>query len=176
MPPTQHRRRRLQFTLRGMLLLMLVVSVVLAILAKGAERQRRAVAAILATGGRVIYDDHAAERATLPAVLDERTSGPKSAPWLRQLIGDDYFRNVVDVTFGGEATDESLSVCRDLPKLQRVTLSVCKNVTDRGLSQLHDHTELKEIHVFFTYGVTETALTAFKTANPGIVVRHMNTW
>lgn len=164
-------RRWLQFTLRGLLVLMVLVSLAIAPLAWRAERQRRAVAVILATDGAVMYADEETA-ASMPLV----PPSPPGPAWLRRCIGDDYFRTVVSATFGRGATDESLAVCRDLPSLKHITIHLCPEISDAGMEHLHSMPELESVHVFFSTGVTEHGKSALVAANPEVSVILMNQW
>lgn len=85
------RRRWLQFSLRGFLIMLTAFAVWLGVVAHRAREQREAVEAIRALGGYVLYEgeDRFGEEA--------EQAGPA---WLRKIIGDDYFYNVAGVGFG----------------------------------------------------------------------------
>jgi hypothetical protein len=81
------RLRRLTLSLRVMMLLVLVVACWLGSISNKARRQRGAVEAIKQYGGYVQYDWE------MSVVRPPTPPGPK---WLRSLIGDDYFQEVID--------------------------------------------------------------------------------
>jgi Leucine-rich repeat (LRR) protein len=86
------KRRFFQFSLRSLLVVMLVVCVTLAWKVEKAKKQREAVAWVQESGGSVSYDyefDDARKRVPNP-----QPPGPK---WLRELVGIDYFDDVVQV-------------------------------------------------------------------------------
>ena len=100
------RHRRFQYSLRTLLLLVLVWSIScswLAVRMQQAQRQREVVEAIKRTGGQVWYD----------------TEGEPGVPWLRRLFerlfGEDFFKTVVRA----EASDEQW-------KQLRLALPNCK--------------------------------------------------
>ena len=92
------RHRWLQFSLRTLLLSVLVAGFGLGWLAselKQASVQRQAVLALRRLGGQVVYD-----RQQDPAPVPE---------WLRERLGDDMFGNVTEVVcYGSQVTDEGL--------------------------------------------------------------------
>jgi len=91
-------RRRFQFSFRSLLLFVVVVSAPLGWFAwemGKARRQREAVEAIGKAGGEVYFDCQRDEwRGRI------RGGAPTTPAWLRKLLGDDFFRNVVLVNGG----------------------------------------------------------------------------
>lgn len=101
------RRRWLQFSLRTAFVLLTIGCIWLGILAERARQQREAVEAIEALGGSVTYDfqivgvpydgnpdpPHTVNRIFRP------DADPPGPIWLRRLIGDEFFQEVVAVTF-----------------------------------------------------------------------------
>ncbi len=79
------RRRWLQFSIVSLLVAMSLVAVVARFLLPTAL-QRRAVAELENLGATVFFDYDAAAG-----------NEPPGPPWLRRLIGDDYFRRVTGV-------------------------------------------------------------------------------
>lgn len=75
------RRPWLRYSLRGLFLVTTVLCVYLALLFNHARLQRRAVEAILASGGVVIFDYHFQQ--------NKKDADPPGPGWLRRLIGDE---------------------------------------------------------------------------------------
>jgi len=76
-------------TLRTMLVLVAVLSVLLAWNMNQVRQQRKALARVRELGGAVVYDYQYHYVSTKPIIEnDARPPGPR---WLRDLIGDDYF-------------------------------------------------------------------------------------
>ena len=82
------KRRRFRYSLRGLMLLILVLCIGLGVWAEKARRQRSAVAAILSSGGDAAYDY---EMVNGDYQADRHPSEPK---WLLRLSGIDFFHNV----------------------------------------------------------------------------------
>ena len=111
-------RRRFQYSLRTLLLFVLLVNIVMAWFGanwRAAGQQRDAVAAIKALGGSVRYDyvppgtvtgpttspfaapPGAVSPLAVPALAATAPTVPPGPAWARRLLGDDFFANVVDV-------------------------------------------------------------------------------
>ena len=103
--PTTTRRRRTFFavSVRGLLLLILVIGCGLGWIARvvrTGQAQRSAVAAIYQAGGWVVYDTE----------WDDRPNAsiwkPRWPRWLVDQIGVDYFGNVVFINLHDRGTDQ----------------------------------------------------------------------
>ncbi len=142
--PRKHSRRWRQFSIRTLLLLVVVASIAcswFAVRTKVAKRQRAAVAAIEAGGGYVAYDyeydgeGYAKKGAKLP--------GPA---WLRNRLGIDFFADVVAVMClretGREAVAKHLG---DFPKLRSLDLASMESVTDSDLAAIDKLRHLERI-------------------------------
>jgi hypothetical protein len=117
----RRKRRWLQFGLATLLGLVTLVAIVLGFIVNPTERQRRAVAFVERMGGSVRYDDEAKTRA--PA-------------WLRNSVGEDFFRSVISVGLGGtRVSDEGLVHLNGLTELQSLEMDGTQ-VSDAGLAEL----------------------------------------
>ncbi len=101
-------RRRFQYSLRSLLLFMVLANVFMAWLCplwRAARQQREAVAAIHAVGAVVVYDYEAEHTAKWWASATVKWSAPvpPGPAWARKLLGDDLFTNVVEVGYDGWA-------------------------------------------------------------------------
>src|SRR4051794_33754944 len=111
-------RRWLQFSVRTLVIVTLLLSVGLGIVANRARRQREAVSAISRVGGTVSYDYQKAEKR--PNAFDPRKL-PPGPEWLRLLIGPEFFQDVVMVDLKGKPiTDQLLKELRKLSKLENL--------------------------------------------------------
>ena len=157
----QPRRHWFRYSLRTLLLAMVVISLALGWFTarmKKAKRQKAAVSAIVSLSGLVVFDDQP----------DDLTAAPTVSPvprWLRNLLGDDFFRTAVHVVafndasmeavrelpeirrldfVGGPATDAGLVHVRGLSQLETLNLSDTQ-ITDAGLKYLKGLTQLREL-------------------------------
>ena len=101
----QPRRRWFQYSLRTLLLFMLLVSIGMswvAVRIQRARRQREAVEAIQKLGGLVRYDYQVQQSGNpLPG------AGPPGPAWLRNLLGEDIFARVVGVSFASSSVTDA---------------------------------------------------------------------
>jgi len=130
------KRRWFQFSLRTMLILMLLFGGVFSWLGLEVKRgleQRHAVQAIQALGGQLLFTD--------------ASSFAQRNKWLRSLVGDEAVLDVWVVAFGStHVTDEGLVHLRGLTQLQWLRLERTQ-VSDAGLVHLRGLTQLKELHL-----------------------------
>jgi hypothetical protein len=134
------RRRRFQFSLATLLLVVTVSAVWLGFYADRAHRQRRAVEAFRALGGEVHYF-----HGGLLGPKDPALPGPA---WLRNLMGVDFFDKVVAATFDqGPVRDEDLRCVEDLPELVRLVIA-SPEVTDAGLVHLQRLVHLTHLQLY----------------------------
>jgi internalin A len=118
------KRRWLRFSLRAVLVAIAIIAVLIWIPIQRAKTQKRAVEKIRDLGGVVKYDSVKSPGSQPPPLL-----------WLHQLLGDDFFYNVWDVTFeNSEINDEDLNCLRDFSRLENLALRGCKNLTDAALA------------------------------------------
>ncbi len=123
-----------------MFVMLTIVCVVLGLVARPAEEQRRAVETLRALDyATVLYDFERLEPHPLfgdMSMVSVQDSGPPGPAWLRDLIGVDYFANVehissgCDVVFdfgstfdhpGGINVDDDLSQLRHFRKLESLS-------------------------------------------------------
>lgn len=145
MASTRRHPQPLQFKLRTLLLLMLVICTVLAWFTARLHsglRQRDAVAEIVNAGGFVKYDY---ERSPTGEGFT-RWAQPAEPAWLRRILGDDFLHRVVFVAFinRNELTDDDLACLRDLPQLQCLSIDRGQ-ITDDGLRHLGSLTNLEAL-------------------------------
>ena len=127
---------RFQFSIRSLLLLTVTVAVPcswLAVERKAANKQREAVEEIRRCGGQVQYDY---QYDVFPRF--HPSAEPPEPPWLRNLLGDDFFSHVrFAILPGTQVTDAWLEHLKDLPQLLALDLDGTQ-VTDAGLQHLKD--------------------------------------
>jgi hypothetical protein len=116
--PPRRRRRWFSLSLRTLMILVLVVGGFMGWKARRASLQRRAVARIQYLRGSVAYDwqlNNSPFALAPPPVVTPQPHGPD---WLRKIVGDEYFQEVVWVELG--SPDESqLRAYDELVRLRR---------------------------------------------------------
>ena len=142
-------RRRFQFSILSLLVLVAVVALPCSWLATAKERaskQRQVVEWIEKTGGRVFYDYQLtpSDRTGYLYPGDWVRGGmPPGPPWLRKLLGDDLFVNVGYVALAGhEVRDAGLGRLEGLTQLRLLTLHNTE-VSEAGLEHLEGLTQLR---------------------------------
>jgi hypothetical protein len=157
--PPKSRRRWLRFSLRALLVFLLLLSVPLAWFAwrmQEARRQGEAVEAIVGMGGEVTYNYQIDEHGEwIPG------AEPTTPAWLRKSLGHDFFYDVTWVSFDGtQATDAGLEHLKGLTCLEVLWLGDTK-VTDAGLEHLKGLTNLEVLSLGYTQ-VTDAGLEHLK--------------
>jgi hypothetical protein len=159
-------RKYLRFSVRGLIVLVLVVGAGLGWIVHRADVQRDAVAAILKTGGVVSYDWDRRDGAWISGAK------PRAPSWLVDLVGVDYFGHAAYVGFPlhprAAATDATLAEVGRLTRLQR--LDLCSSpVTDAGLVHLKGLTKLRYLDLAGTQ-VTDAGVRELSQALPGLEI------
>ncbi|MHC4406471.1 MAG: leucine-rich repeat domain-containing protein [Planctomycetota bacterium] len=140
----KRRRRRFQFTIRSLLVLMTVFALWLGFEVSRARRQQKAVETILKLGGRVTYDWEVAGDSYGRSGRAKPIERPGPA-WLRSWLGDHYFDTVVQVGLHGRpVTDDDMAALGGLTELEYLTVSSA-DITDRGLAHLRGLTKLRHL-------------------------------
>jgi hypothetical protein len=108
-------------------------------------RQRDAVAEFRGAGGAVYYRDQLDADGSFLLELQNKPPGP---PWLRKLLGDDFFRTVE------KADVDSDAACEFLPQFDHLRIVVVREgVTDAGLEHLNELRQLRDL-VLINNGLT----------------------
>lgn len=186
MTDSQPRRRWFQYSLRTLLIAMVLAGLGLGWFThelNRARRQRAAVTAITSLSGVVGFDDEPADFGTVPP-------GSHVPQGLRNLLGDDFFRTAVSLVafndgtmesakeltelrrvdfVGGPATDAGLVHVRSLSRLQRLNLSDTQ-ITDAGLEYLTNLTQLRELVLHGTR-VTDDGVQQLQRALPNCQIQ-----
>lgn len=144
---------RVRLTVRLLLVLVLVIGCFLGWLAQTARTQRLAVARIKQLGGSVLYDFQ-----RVPGVPTNKME-PRGPRWLRRLIGDERFQEVVQVNLTGlDLRGVNLACLEDFPELRALELT-CAEIGDSGLAQL-SRLKLERLRVLWLAdsGITDSGL------------------
>jgi internalin A len=150
-------RRWKTISLRGLLLLVLVIAVWLGWIVQKARQQREAVAALQKLGGFVHYDWEFVDgpvKVPRGNLIWKPTWGiltpakrPWAPNWLRLALGDEYFQSIVHVSLYvdiSKMTDASLEAIGRLTKLEELRIGGA-GISDRGLAHLKGLTRLKHL-------------------------------
>jgi hypothetical protein len=122
-----------------LLLLILVLSVWLAWQVNRAHKQRRALALIEALGGRVWFDYQLVQPHDPPILAIDDNNEPPVPAWLRNTIGEEYFRKVIAVDLSERPVgDDDLDLLADLPHVLYVYITDT-SIGDRGVAQIATH-------------------------------------
>lgn len=157
-------RWRFQFSIRSLLVFVLVCAVVcswFAVRMREARRQREVVEAIGEAGGAIGYDYY-----MLPGPF--RPSKPSAPTWLIKMLGVDFFHDATVASchvpdFGDENPDfgdENMVYLSELANVWWLDLGRTQ-VTDGGLVHLKGSTNLEELHLSRTQ-VTDAGLEHLK--------------
>jgi hypothetical protein len=151
-PTTLAPRKYLRFSLRSLLVLILLIAGWLGWIVHRARAQRDAVAAILKLQGTVKYDWERKDGRNLP------NGKPWWPGWLVSLFGIDYFARVTQVRLVAvhELSDSELVHISNLSGLEELDLHRSP-VTDARLSYLAGLTDLQSLTLFHT-PVSDTGL------------------
>lgn len=136
--------RWFSLSLRVALVLILAVAAWLAWVTNRARAQRRALAQVKALGGLVYYDYQYPNPDVRNAKWGATSPGPA---WLRRWIGEEYFREVVEVDFISEqkpVSDSELAIVRSFPRLRHLNV-ISREITVAGLEVLDDLPELRTL-------------------------------
>jgi hypothetical protein len=130
-------RRYLRFSVRGLIVLVLVIGTGLGWVVHEAHVQRDAVAAIVKAGGSVQYDWGWSNGNGI------RAAEPWAPRWIVDRIGADYFGHVTNVSFSSSPTriDAVLNPVARLTRLEVLFLN-CPCVSDAALAHLNGLTNL----------------------------------
>ncbi len=129
-------RRRLQFSLGGVLALITAISIVLGLYVNRVQRRREVVALVSRHGGAVTYD-----------YQFDRNGKPPGPKWARAWLGDDFFADLIVVRVRGIKTDEPrLSSIGGLKRLLMLELQDC-SAGEALFRQFGELTELKRLNL-----------------------------
>jgi Leucine rich repeat len=151
--PPKRKRRWFQFSLRSLLIVTMIVAVGSGWLGRKIERkriEREAVAGIEASGGSVWYD-----------YQQGQFSEPSGPVWLRGLLGNDFFSEVVKAHLVGNTIgDAGLANVMGLPRLQSLELPGAY-VNEAGVAHIKNLAQLESLDLSTT-NVTDAELANIK--------------
>ena len=148
-PVSRPWRRLLRFSVRGLIVIVLVVGGWLGWIVRSARIQREAVAAIRKTEGLVLYDWQWKDGREFVG------GGPSAPKWLVNTFGADYFNNVAAVCLI-RASEEQLIHVGKLGRIQNLMLSE-PDMPDAWLAHLTGLTNLSQLFLYSGH-VTDAGL------------------
>ncbi len=154
-PASRPWRSYLRFSVRGLIVLVLVIGAGLGWIVRTAHIQRDAVAAIERAGGAVAYDSGWTDN---PTWMGHRE--PWAPKWLVDALGVDFFGHVFFVRLAEKCSDQELAQVGRLPRLDSVAI-LGANVTDLGLAHLKGTKNLRVLYVQGTQ-ITDAGLVHLK--------------
>lgn len=167
-------RPRLRFRLSTLLLFLTVLCLLLGRWTYLARQQRNAVETITKAEGRIVFsheEDSQGNRILNPM--------PPAPNWLRDAIGEDYFRSPIVVDFATnmgrrqgsdepKATPEALAALGELRGIHSIELSHNETVNDESLEWLAGLRELRVLYLYNT-AVTGSGLASLN----GLPLQHL---
>jgi hypothetical protein len=163
-------RWRFQFSIRSLLVLTLAVAVPfswLAVEMKAAARQKEVVEKIMKLGRfeGMTYDHQL--NASGNYLRNAQVPGP---PWLRKLLGDDFFGAVVILDLNdSKITDAGLVQLTGLIRLKALYL-VNTRITDAGLAELTGLTQLRLLILGYNPQITDEGEAKLQHALPNCII------
>ncbi|HWB10439.1 MAG TPA: hypothetical protein VG826_14500 [Pirellulales bacterium] len=179
--------RRFQFSLRGLLVMIVITGIACAAIANKIEakrREREVIKLIKAGQGRVMYDW---ERDDVFLVMSGKS--PRGEPpgwqWCRMMLGDDFFARVHSIHCGNLVSDADLEQITTMIDAEKIEINSYSNgffmqenntVTDAGLFHLKRLTGLKELVIYGCSGVTDAGIVTLKKALPKCQITRAWPW
>jgi internalin A len=163
-PVSRPWRRFLRVSVRGLIVVVLLVGGWSGWIVRSARIQRDATSAARRTGGWVRYDWE--ERGDDGAGF---WGEPAASPWLVELIGVEYFGHIVEVRLGVIGTEAAIAPVARLERVQWLRLDRTP-VTDIGLAQLRGMTSITRLDLDDTR-VTDVGLAQLKRLTK---LKHLN--
>lgn len=147
-------RRRLNASLRVILIAIALLAVWLGQLTNSWHAQRRAIETIRRSYGSVEFDYQYVGGDPRGRLIPD--AHPRAPAWLRRCLGDEPFQKVVRVVLSaGRYRDADLALLEDFPGLRSVSLFNCSNITNDGLKHLSYHSNLTELNVYRHKGISD---------------------
>jgi hypothetical protein len=162
--PPKRKRRWFQFSMRTLLIGVVIVAIPCAWLGRRIDekrKERRAVETIRKLGGAVYYN-YEMETDFEPPQDRHFSAEPYGSGWLRKILGDDFFSDpTVAMVAGDDWSDDDLACFEALPTLKSFRLGPALRITDVGLAHLENLTQLERL-CLSSRGITDAALVHVK--------------
>jgi Leucine Rich repeat len=122
---------RVRFTVRVMMLSILLIGISLGWRIDKARRQADAVSSVKRLGGDIYFDDDLNSQGR----YSPNARPPRGPRWLREILSPEYFRTPYTIWVRRKASDSVLSFLQELTELRTLHLRGA-DITDSGLSCL----------------------------------------
>ena len=153
--PPKPARRWLRFSLRSMLLLVVVIAIPMGWKVNRARNQRVVVAELQTMHAEIVYDYQIVK---VKGGWDYGNLPPPGPIWLTDLLGKEYFFDVYSVgVWGPYVTDETLALIAKLPEVADVSIGGQNRITDGGLAHFAGMHNL-EVVALYSDRITGTGL------------------
>jgi hypothetical protein len=140
------KRRWLQFSLRTFVIVISLLAAWLGYISFRAREQREVVARVTELGGKFEYDYQTGKN-------PQKT--PPGWPWLRRLVGDEYFQDVAVVHLDDtKVSDADLRLICKLRRAKKLSLNRTE-VSDEGLVSIRRMSQLNHLGLMRTKVTTE---------------------
>ena len=153
--PPPARRRWLNLSLRGLMVLVVLIAVPVGWVARTIQTQRQAVAAVKAAGGQVTFDYQSRQVGVNKQGRPTYRQEPDAPALLRRWLGDELFQHVQAVSFFKPVTPEVFAAVARFDRLESLKLNAA-SVGD-GLRALRGLRQLRHIALAGP-GVTDSLL------------------
>jgi hypothetical protein len=149
--PAKSKRRRIQFSIAALLMLITAVGAGMGYLTWAPRRQREAVETVQSLGGTVVRENDVRPTADPFGGPPPPSAAPKTEPGvaerIRELLGIENPAQVVHVSLRERrVTDEDLQLLANFPELQSLDLSYTP-ITDAGLAYVGILTQLRALNL-----------------------------
>jgi internalin A len=148
-PSPKSWRHRLQISIRGLVILVLILGGWLGWMVRRAQVQRNAVAAIVRGGGSVEYEwewrGFQNDATGLITFAPPKKSGPPWPKWLVGSLGADYFGDVKRVVIGPQEPDLVMARLAQLGRVEELRFARTAAISDTGMRHVRGLTGLQAL-------------------------------
>lgn len=138
-------RISLRYRLIALLVIFTLVAAYLGVESNRVVKQRAALSVIEKSEGHPIYDYEFSRKVRNGSIVAVRPYGPA---WLHSLVGVDYFRTILGLKFlDSKVTDDDLIQLSPLLSKLRILNLTETSVSEKGLQQLEQFSDLEEINL-----------------------------
>ena len=141
--PPKSARRWFRFSLRSLMLHMVVIAIPMAWKVNRARNQRAVVAELGKLNSQIMYDYQIVNGRA------NRNLSPPGPKWLIDFLGKEYFVEVSQVTLRNlHVTNDTLALVARLPEVKSASCGSASGITDSGLVHLAGMHDLEEVFLY----------------------------